>query len=141
MGQILNREEIINMFISDKKSITDPTAQMPFIGVSRLKAGANKELALLYALRAFRADLYMVDRTKSKLNDVITRRESNETAEEAFFRRDHKLFYALIRRYVVKENNKAMYSVLNQANMDVFKHNGSWVFKDSETGFMSTLEA
>ncbi len=139
MGQILSREQIISMFINDRKSVTDPTAQMPSIGVGKLKAGASKELALLYALRAFRADLDMVERTRSKLNDVITHREASETVEEAFFRRDHKLFYALIKRYIVKENNEAMYSVLNQANMDVFRYNGGWVFKDSETGFMATL--
>lgn len=139
MGQILSREQIISMFINDRKSITDPTAQMPSIGVGKLKAGASKELALLYALRAFRADMDMVERINVKLIDVVTRRESNETVEEAFFRRDHKLFYALIKRYVVKEKNDAMYSVLNQANMDVFQYNNNWIFKDSETGFMTTL--
>lgn len=139
MGQVLSREQIISMFINDRKSITDPTAHMPSIGVGKLKAGASKELSLLYALRAFRADLDMVERLGVKLIDVITRRESNETVEETFLRRDHRLFYALIKRYVVTENDNKMYDVLNRANMDVFQYNGNWIFKDSETGFMTTL--
>lgn len=120
-------------------TIKDRSANMPSIGKEQLKNGADRSLAMLYALRAFREDLQALKKTNTCIKTLVKDKHIEHAYEYEinnwFVKTNHTLFYSLIFYYVIKNQDLEVLDLLNRNDVDIWKSGEVWHFKDSESGF------